>query len=299
MPTRDRKQQASRTWKESQDKMNWWIECGDSASLLSLIPDASVDAVICDPPYPEINRSYGRFSESEWHTLMRRVVSECRRILNPTGSAVFILQPNSERVGRMRVWLWDFMAWTAREWNQVQDVWWWNPATPPTVHCHRQCGLMRPSVKICMWLGEPSCYRKQDAVLWPEIKANAAVNRENRALQRKPSGQSLRAGRCASLSDERGGVTPFNLLPFSNTDSLNSGGAYGHGASTPLSLSRWWVRYIVPSGGIVLDPFTGSGTTGIAAIEEGCHFVGIEREPDFAEIARQRLAHHSRQGRLF
>lgn len=278
---------------------NWWIECGDSSSLLSLIPDGSVDAVICDPPYPEINRSYGRFTEAEWDALMRRVVSECRRILKTTGSAVFILQPNSEKVGRMRVWLWDFLSWTAREWNQVQDVWWWNPATPPTVHCQRQHGLMRPSLKACVLLGEPDCYRRQDAILWTESEANAAVTREDRALQRKPSGQSMRAGRCAALSDERGGVTPFNLLPISNTDSQSGAGSHGHGAGTPLALCRWWVRYIVPSGGVVLDPFTGSGTTGLAALEEGCRFVGIEREPHFADIARQRMTHASKQGRLF
>jgi site-specific DNA-methyltransferase (adenine-specific) len=52
---------------------------------------------------------------------------------------------------------------------------------------------------------------------------------------------------------------------------------------------RWLVRLVTPPGGIVLDPFTGSGTTGIAAFREGFRFIGIEREPDYCEIARARI----------
>ena len=92
---------------------------GDCLEVMPTIEAGSVDAIVTDPPYPEIDRPYGRMTELAWHEMMRGVVAECRRILKPTGSAVFVLQPNSERVGRMRPWLWESMAWTAREWNQV------------------------------------------------------------------------------------------------------------------------------------------------------------------------------------
>ena len=52
---------------------------------------------------------------------------------------------------------------------------------------------------------------------------------------------------------------------------------------------------ICPRGGIVLDMFAGSGSTGVAALAEGCRFLGIEREPDFAEIASARLTHAAAQ----
>src|SRR5437764_4195324 len=111
------------------------------------LPPSSIDAVIADPPYPEISRTYGRMTETDWHDMMNAVMPQVRRVLNPTGSAMFILQPNSERVGRMRLWLWDFIARWGREWNLVQDAYWWNIAEPPTVHTHRGRGLMRPSLK--------------------------------------------------------------------------------------------------------------------------------------------------------
>lgn len=274
----------------------WTIHHGDAIDAMRGMDASSVDAVITDPPYPEIDRPYGRMTEPEWHTLMRGVVGEVRRILKPRGSAVFILQPNSERVGRMRPWLWEFMAWTAQEWGQVQDAWWWNPAAPPTVHCHRTRGLMRPSVKACVWLGESDCYRAQERVLWAQSEANAAVDREDRALRRHPSSLTVRPGRAAQAAADRGGVTPFNLLPVTNTNSADSAGSEGHGAGTPLPLAAWWTRYLCPPGGTVLDPFAGSGTMGIAALSEGARFIGIERDAGYVEIARRRCENAGRQG---
>lgn len=263
---------------------------GDCLDVLRGMADASVDAVVTDPPYPEIDRPYGRMTEPEWHALMRGVVGEVRRVLKPSGSAVFILQPNSERVGRMRPWLWEFMAWTAREWNQVQDAWWWNFVVAPTVHAQRRFGLMRPSVKACVWLGDPSCFRNQDGILWSESAANAAVDRSDRAFHRGPSGMSYRKGRVAAACDERGGVTPFNLIPLANTNSRSAAGSLGHGAGTPMDLCKWWVRYLCPPGGTILDPFAGSGTTLVAALAEGRQAIGIEREAEYVEIIKQRVA---------
>ena len=47
---------------------------------------------------------------------------------------------------------------------------------------------------------------------------------------------------------------------------------------------------IVPKGGIIIDPFAGSGTTGVAAVKLGYHFHGCELSPEYAEIARARMA---------
>jgi site-specific DNA-methyltransferase (adenine-specific)/site-specific DNA-methyltransferase (cytosine-N4-specific) len=256
----------------------------DAADGLRTLPDGSVDAVVTDPPYAEVDRAYGRLTETQWRDLMDGVVAETRRVLAPTGSAVFILQPNSERVGRMRPWLFRWMADMAETWNLIQDAWWWNASAPPTVHCNRTHGLMRPSMKACVWLGEPTCYRHQDAVLWAPSEAMKAVDREDRVLRRLPSGQSVRRGRIAATVDERGGVTPFNVLPISNGSSngTRSAGAKGHGAGTPYPLAAWWVRYISPVGGVVVDPFAGTGTMGHAALDQGRLWWGCDSDPQWA-----------------
>lgn len=54
---------------------------------------------------------------------------------------------------------------------------------------------------------------------------------------------------------------------------------------------RWLVRLLTPHGGLVLDPFAGSGSTGAAAVLEGAHFHGIEREAAYVPIAKARISY--------
>ena len=62
-----------------------------------------------------------------------------------------------------------------------------------------------------------------------------------------------------------------------------------HVTVKPTDLMRYLCRLVTPPGGVVLDPFMGSGSTGKAAIIEGFRFVGIEREAEYLEIARARI----------
>lgn len=64
-----------------------------------------------------------------------------------------------------------------------------------------------------------------------------------------------------------------------------------HPTVKSIALMRWLCRLITPPGGIVLDLFAGSGTTGLAALAEGLRFVGVEREAEFVDVAAGRLAH--------
>lgn len=62
-----------------------------------------------------------------------------------------------------------------------------------------------------------------------------------------------------------------------------------HPTVKPVELMRWLVRLVTPPGGVVLDPFLGSGTTGMACRYEQRRFIGIEREPDYMAIAERRI----------
>ncbi len=68
-----------------------------------------------------------------------------------------------------------------------------------------------------------------------------------------------------------------------------------HPTVKPIELMRWLVRLITPPGGLVLDPFTGSGTTGAAAVLENRMFIGVEREPKYVDIACARITHWAHQ----
>jgi site-specific DNA-methyltransferase (adenine-specific) len=64
-----------------------------------------------------------------------------------------------------------------------------------------------------------------------------------------------------------------------------------HPTVKPLALMRWLCRLVTPPGGVVLDPFMGSGTTGCAAALEGFRFIGCEREAEYVAIAERRIAY--------
>ena len=63
-----------------------------------------------------------------------------------------------------------------------------------------------------------------------------------------------------------------------------------HPTVKPLALMRYLVRLVTRPGGLVLDPFMGSGTTGVASIQEGMNFIGIEKDPHYYEIAQRRIS---------
>jgi site-specific DNA-methyltransferase (adenine-specific) len=63
----------------------------------------------------------------------------------------------------------------------------------------------------------------------------------------------------------------------------------GHPHQKPLKVMRWLARLGCPVGGVILDPFMGSGTTGVAALMEGRRFIGIELDPSYFDIAQYRI----------
>lgn len=81
---------------------------------------------------------------------------------------------------------------------------------------------------------------------------------------------------------------------FSSAGGLARPRANDHPTVKPLGLMRWLVRLTAPPGGLALDPFAGSGSTGCAAVLEGRQFVGVEREARYLPIARARLAQWSK-----
>ena len=63
-----------------------------------------------------------------------------------------------------------------------------------------------------------------------------------------------------------------------------------HPCMKPTDLMRWLCKLVTPPGGLILDPFCGSGSTGVAAVAEGFRFIGIEQDADYVEIAKRRIA---------
>lgn len=110
--------------------------------------------------------------------------------------------------------------------------------------------------------------------------AKASKKERNLGLESFPKKQKVFNGQSNTSSTDMKDVEKrFTTQPAQNN----------HPTVKPVELMRYLCRLITPKGGIILDPYMGSGSTGIAAKLEGLNFIGIEREEDYFEIARARI----------
>ena len=87
-------------------------------------------------------------------------------------------------------------------------------------------------------------------------------------------------------------------LPWVGSNAKDESGERVHPTQKPLNLMRWCID-MAGNPQTILDPFMGSGTTGVAAIQMGRQFIGIEREPKYFDIACKRIEQAASQGTLF
>ena len=95
-----------------------------------------------------------------------------------------------------------------------------------------------------------------------------------------------------AIEGSEGGASRFFYCAKASRAERNFGlvdAQNAHPTVKPIALMRYLVRLVTPPGGVVLDPFMGSGTTGLAALREGFSFAGFEREDESFDTARRRI----------
>ena len=122
-----------------------------------------------------------------------------------------------------------------------------------------------------------------------------------------PSGRWLYWDKLNSMPTYSDGEMAWTSLPGSvvkqfarcnNGQASNRDGQRVHPTQKPVDVMRWCLGFI-PEASTILDPFMGSGTTGVAAVNLGRKFIGIEIEPKYFEIACRRIEAATRQTDLF
>ena len=93
---------------------------------------------------------------------------------------------------------------------------------------------------------------------------------------------------CGPQYNDSGSAARFFYCP--KVSKKERGEGNNHPTVKPIALMAYLCRLVTPPGGTVLDPFMGSGSTGIAALQEGFDFIGIEREPEYLAIAESRIS---------
>ncbi len=239
----------------------WEIVQGDCIAALQAMPARSVSAIITDPPY---------CSGGSTETTRRQATSQgiaSQRIRD--GEVEWFAGDNMTTAGL--VWLLRAVAFEAERLLV--------PGGSLCVFCDwRMWSNLAPAL-------ESGGLRLQNMVVWDKGSAGLGTGF-------KPT-HELVAHLCngpGKFHDLRGS----NVLRFGRVRGQDK----QHPTQKPEELLQAFVRVTTPLGGLVVDPFNGSGSTGVACVKEGRRYVGIERDPEYCEMSRKRLAGVAEQRRL-
>lgn len=306
--------------------MSWIVHHGDCLEILPTLPSASINCCVTSPPYFGL-RDYGvdgqiglESTPAEFVAKMVAVFREVRRVLRDDGTLWLNLGDSyagagysnhvntggaqREQGGKQRHLLgtglkpkdivgvpWR-VAFALQDdgWYLRQDIIWSKPNPMPesvTDRCtksHEYLFLLAKSERY---------YFDQTAMKEPSVcRAGTAGSWDGNRDFGLPGGQvrfgKPNLGGSIDGTRNRRSVWTVATQPF----------AGDHFAAFPTALIDPCVRASCPPGGVVLDPFTGAGTTGLVAARNGCNFTGIELNAKYVEIARRRIAAEAAQGKL-
>lgn len=333
------------------DARRWGLVQADSLSFLALLPDASIDAVVTDPPYgidfgghawdgrqlqrgaqpARKNRPSTGAALEEFTAVW---AEQARRVLRPGGYVVAFGAPRT--VHRL-------VAGLESSGLEIRDqlLWLFGSGMPKSRRMPAGLGTtLKPAYEPIVLARRPLDPDMRTVLDNVAEHGTGALNvaaasvyeqrfRGSRAelVGRWPAHLALgheegcAAGRCdrdcavAELDRQQPDVRPSRFFYSAKagrtereaglealailsspvfSSSRRRGRANIHPTVKPLDLMRWLVRLVTPVGGTVLDPFTGSGSTGAAALLEGRRFLGIEREPEYVPVARARISYWAR-----
>lgn len=232
------------------------IITGDCREELAKLPAESVDMVLADPPYGE--------TSLKWDKRVDGWLDELRQVMKPSASLWCF--------GSLR----SFMACDFSGWSLAQDIVW---------EKHNGSGNHKDRFRR---VHEAAAQFYPSDAPWEmiyknPIYTNDATARTVRRKQRPPHWGVIGP---SSYASEDGGPRLMRSVFYARS----CHGDAVHPTQKPVAILQPLVEYSCPPGGIVLDPMAGSGSTGIAAKSLGRNAILIELIPEYADLARRRIA---------
>ncbi|MDR1321157.1 MAG: site-specific DNA-methyltransferase [Gracilibacteraceae bacterium] len=273
------------------------IICGGATQTLRTLPDESVSCCVTSPPYYGL-RDYGVKGQigleqtlDRYITRLTEVFREVGRVLARDGTLWIVIADSYAEKQLLGVpWR---LAFALRDdgWYLRSAIIWHKPNALPESCRDRPT---RSYEHIFLLSKSPQYYYDRQAVAKPvaagtHARMKRAVSNDHKYAAAVPGqrAQTLskprpsRAGREVKLADTR------NLRDLWTCSAKSYRGA--HFAAYPVELITPCVLAGCPPGGVVLDPFFGSGTTGEAALKLGRRYIGIDLNPGYCRLAEERL----------
>lgn len=256
----------------------------DCLNALTFLPDNHVDLIVTSPPYADSRKNtYGGVSPDKYVEWFLPRSEQLKRVLKKDGS--FILNMKEKVVaGQRHTYVIELiLALKKQGWLWTEEYLWCKKNSFPGKWPNR----FRDSWERCLHFTLDKRFRMyQDAVKvpigdWAETRLKKLSETDKiRDNSRVKSG----FGKNVSNWVGKELVYPTNVLHIS-TECGNK----KHSAAFPVALPSWFIKLFSQEGDIVLDPFIGSGTTALAAVQLDRHYIGIEIKSSYVEAARKRL----------
>jgi len=266
---------------------------GDCLELLRHEPTESVDLIVTSPPYADNRKAtYEGVPVDRYVDWFLPISDELHRVLKPDGSFILNIK---ERVveGERGTYVLELILGMRQKWLWTEEYIWHKKNCYPGKWPNR----FRDAWERCLHFTKSKKFRMyQDAVKVPRGKwASARLARLSETdLIRDESRVGSGFGKRVANWLNRRDVYPTNVLHLA-TESSNR----GHSAAFPKALPAWFILLFTLPGDTVLDPFIGSGTTALAALELGRNFLGMELNPQYyrlAELAIRRKLEEAGEG---
>lgn len=257
---------------------------GISPDALASIPSGSIDLIVTSPPYSNQRQDiYGGDHPDEYVKWFLPISEELLRVLKPTGT--FILNIKEKVVeGERHTYVIDLIkAMKGQGWKWTEEFIWKKANAAPGFWPNR----FRDGWERLLQFNKQKKFNMyQDAVKVPigdwakKRLAKLGANDKSRRTSNTGSGVGIKMVNWVGKED----CYPSNVLDLA-TVSANT----GHSAAYPKQLPAWFIKLFTLPGDMVLDPFVGSGTTCVAALELNRNSIGIEKLSEHIALAEENL----------
>lgn len=256
------------------------IYCGDSENLLKEISDNSIDLIVTSPPYDDL-RHYNNTCKDCWNReKFEKIAKELYRVLKDGGVLIWNVDDKTENGGKTGTSMRQALYFMDECGFKLNDYMFWRKKNPmPQVKQPRY--TKRIEFMFCFVKGnKPKTF---NPIMIPCKSAGKHYSSTAKII----GGEDGRRELDYNVNQEMVDYQDWDIAVAQNRRvfKTRNGEEIKHPAIFPIELPLRHIMSWTNDGDIVLDPFVGSGTTAIAAIRSNRHFIGLEMNEDYVDIA--------------